>query len=536
MERGDSPNIFLAGLVCVLLLIALFTNLGISPLRLEEPRRALVALEMLFNNNLLVPTVKGELYYNKPPLFNWAIIAGYTLFGNYSEFAVRFPSVCSFLLIGALVFFMGKKYVGLSFGIYSSLLFLTSADILFNFSLLGEIDLFYALITFGSFITLYSFYQSQQYYLLFLSTYFLGALGTLTKGFPSLVFLGISLLVFFLYNKDVNTLLSVPHFLGITLYISLIAGYFWLYSSYESPGNFIQTLWWESMKRTVVAEKHRVSLMQHIAVFPLRMVESTFPASLLLMFAVKKNFLQKIRQNPLIEFSGVMLISNILVYWISPGTRTRYVYMLFPFMIMILTYFYLHDASTDRNRLRIFHGVAGILIALSVITCFSLPVIPDLDIVQHVSLLSIISGVAGVLVLIFFTIMKQHRLLFFLLAIILVRIVFNFTILPARATHGKNQMKKHVAYKIVDICQDEPLYILNETRFSNTVAFYIERERGKVLTKKKTMTSNDFFLVDQRVLKNERYTVLYRFQIQNTEFLLIKSADTKTAADRVKGV
>jgi len=287
MEQYDSPNIFLAGLVFVLLLIALFTNLGVSPLRLEEPRRALVALEMLFNNNLLVPTVKGELYYNKPPLFHWAIIASYTLFGNYSEFAIRFPSTCSFLLMGILIFLTGKKYVCLSFGIYSSLLFLITADILFYFSLLGEIDLFYALIMFGSFITLYSFYQSQQYYLLFISTYFLGASGTLTKGFPSLVCLGISLPVFFLYKKDVKKLLSVPHVLGITLYVSLIAGYFWLYSYYANPGEFIHTLWWESMQRTIMAEKHRISLMQHIAVFPFNMLKNIFPASLLLIFALQ---------------------------------------------------------------------------------------------------------------------------------------------------------------------------------------------------------------------------------------------------------
>ena len=62
MEKFDKQNLFLAGLTFLLLAIALFTNLGLSPLRLEEPRRALVALEMLLNDNLIVPTVRNEFY------------------------------------------------------------------------------------------------------------------------------------------------------------------------------------------------------------------------------------------------------------------------------------------------------------------------------------------------------------------------------------------------------------------------------------------------------------------------------------------
>lgn len=69
---------------------------------------------MLLNDNLIVPTVSGEFYYNKPPLFNWAIIACYKLFGNYSESAVRFPSTFSFLLLGIIIFLTGKEYVCLS--------------------------------------------------------------------------------------------------------------------------------------------------------------------------------------------------------------------------------------------------------------------------------------------------------------------------------------------------------------------------------------------------------------------------------------
>src|ERR1051325_1080594 len=94
----------------IVLIIALFFNLSIVPLYLEEPRRALIALEMLFNHNLIVPREMGEFYYKKPPLFNWLIIASYKIFGEGSELAQRLISVLSLLAMAMLTFLFVRKY------------------------------------------------------------------------------------------------------------------------------------------------------------------------------------------------------------------------------------------------------------------------------------------------------------------------------------------------------------------------------------------------------------------------------------------
>src|SRR6188508_203693 len=67
--------------ILVLLPVAIFFNSGLLELRLEEPRRALVAIEMLLRHNYLVPEINGHLYYTKPPLFNWAIAFSFWLAG-----------------------------------------------------------------------------------------------------------------------------------------------------------------------------------------------------------------------------------------------------------------------------------------------------------------------------------------------------------------------------------------------------------------------------------------------------------------------
>ena len=80
----------------------LWSHLGYLPLdtRSDEPRRALVALEMILSNDYVTPTLNGARYFNKPPLYNWIIAGSYHLFGNYSSFALRFPMLV--VLLGHL--------------------------------------------------------------------------------------------------------------------------------------------------------------------------------------------------------------------------------------------------------------------------------------------------------------------------------------------------------------------------------------------------------------------------------------------------
>src|SRR5215475_12594380 len=49
-------------------------GISANPLTWEEPRRSLVALEMMYRGDYIVPQVLGEPYRNKPPLLNWLIV------------------------------------------------------------------------------------------------------------------------------------------------------------------------------------------------------------------------------------------------------------------------------------------------------------------------------------------------------------------------------------------------------------------------------------------------------------------------------
>ena len=516
----------LAGLAFILLAFSLYQNLGISPLRLEEPRRALIALEMVYNKNLIVPTIMGEFYYSKPPLFNWVIVAAYKLFGNYSEFTCRFFSTSSFLLMGILLFLLGKRYVNLPFGIYSSLLFLISGDIYYYFSMIGEIDLFYSLLTFGSFAALFHFHQSKRYYLLFLVTYSLGALGTIAKGFPSIVFLVISIPVFFIYFREPKKLVSLPHLSGITIYLIIVVGYFGLYAQYHALDKYIQALWFQSSERTVLGQNNS-SLIIHLLVFPLETLLRNLPASLLIIFACRKDFLKQIESSRFIEFSFLILLSNVIVYWISPGTRSRYIYMLYPFITIILTYFYLWPTSSRENRLKAFQILVRAIVILVTALCCSLPFISQLKPVGNLTLVAVLLSIVCVALCIVSIKKLKSALLVLVFAMIIIRFVFNLTILPLRAIDSEPQTDKENAFKISEITSNNPLYIYRKSRFGLTTVFYIAKERKEVLCRKYEPTTDDFFLADKKILENQSYEIFYSFQFrsdyyEDAEIVLIK--------------
>ena len=143
----DRLEIYLLLAATIILAIGLLLNLGVQPLYLEEPRRCMIAMEMLENGNWLVPTELGDFYYKKPPVYNWMLMISALSFGGFSELALRLPTVLSAVAVSVLMFFLGRKYVDWRFGWITALLFPLSGGILFYFSILAEIDLFYSFVT-----------------------------------------------------------------------------------------------------------------------------------------------------------------------------------------------------------------------------------------------------------------------------------------------------------------------------------------------------------------------------------------------------
>ncbi|MDV7402029.1 glycosyltransferase family 39 protein, partial [Arthrospira platensis SPKY1] len=94
-----------------LLAPALLINLGLMTLIDDEALRAWVALEMQLSDNYIVPTVHGDFYYKKPPLYNWLLLGVFWLTGSMEEWAIRLPTVCFLLLYcGTIYYFVWRHF------------------------------------------------------------------------------------------------------------------------------------------------------------------------------------------------------------------------------------------------------------------------------------------------------------------------------------------------------------------------------------------------------------------------------------------
>lgn len=89
----------------------------------DEPRFAVIALEMVRNHQWLIPHIGGTPYSDKPPLFIWAIAIPYALTGSM-RLAFLLPSLLSALLVLWLVYDLGCRLWNAQIGLAAGLLLL----------------------------------------------------------------------------------------------------------------------------------------------------------------------------------------------------------------------------------------------------------------------------------------------------------------------------------------------------------------------------------------------------------------------------
>lgn len=98
---GGRAGMEVLGLICLFLLaFALFLgNLRSPLLEPTEARYAEIPRQMLLNHSWLVPTLDGQPYLDKPPLFYWLVMGAYQLGGVSDRVARVVPGVAGVLTV-----------------------------------------------------------------------------------------------------------------------------------------------------------------------------------------------------------------------------------------------------------------------------------------------------------------------------------------------------------------------------------------------------------------------------------------------------
>lgn len=462
---NPSPALFLA-IALLVAIPAFFVNLGKQPVIDDEAIRALVAIDMLESGDYITPTIAGEAYLKKPPLYNWILAASFSLTGSTGEFALRLPMVLSLLAFTILIFASFRKEMGDRFAAMAALLLLTCGRILIYESLHGLIDITYSLVIFAFFMHVYFAFMNGRFVSLYTVGYLLIAVAFLTKGLPSLLFLGFTLGVLFLSNGKFRLLFHWAHAAGIVIFLAVVGGYYLVYFSRNdiSPQEMFSVVLGENTRRTAV----RFGFWQtvyHLVRYPFDVLYHFLPWGLLAVLLFRKGSLRHIAKNPFIRYLALVFLANIIVYWISPEVYPRYILMLVPLLFGIFVFLYLGQKPEGSIQVRIVEWTYGIVLCIAALAGL-VPFFKELPL--HAPGIYI-TGAALVIVLgaIAFLYWKDsmNRIFWMVLALLFIRIGFNLTVIPVRVAGSDETANRRQLEQIADLTRGHPLKFHWNTRF-----------------------------------------------------------------------
>jgi 4-amino-4-deoxy-L-arabinose transferase-like glycosyltransferase len=414
-----------SGLI-VLYCLSVLINLGKLNLRVEEPRRAIVTIEMLQSKNFIEPHTMGRSYYNKPPVFNWIMAGLMKITNSDSEFICRLPSVISLLILGLCQFLFSKKYFGKSLAALSAFFTITCADVYFYWLSNGaEIDVFYSLIVYLQIISIFWFYEQRKYLSLFVWSWSVCAIGFFTKGYPSIVFQLLTLAALCIYARSIKIIFKPQHIVGFALFLLLSSSFLYAYSFYNSPRVLLINLLNESLLKSIVG-RESIGKFYKVFTYPFVLLRVLAPWCLILFFLLKKHRFH-LSSNPLVKFSLLFIALNIEIYWITGAQKTRYIIMFIPFVMNVVIYVFdqmKKDYSKQLDNWLKYFGFGFVLILAGLI---ALPFFESVD--RWKVFLS------GIILLVFiFQYFKcaEYRIWLFLTGIILLRLIYATVDLPLK--------------------------------------------------------------------------------------------------------
>jgi 4-amino-4-deoxy-L-arabinose transferase-like glycosyltransferase len=497
----------------VALIVVLVSHLGYMPLdtRSDEPRRALVALEMMISGDYITPTLNGERYFNKPPLYNWLIAASYHIFGDYSSFALRFPMLVSLLLFCFTVYVFVRKYVNPVVAFAAAMMTLTNGRVLLYDSMLGLIEITFGWVTYTSMLCVFHFSQKRQYWLLYLTTYVLTAIGFMLKGLPPLAFQALTLGGWQLYTRQYKRLFHPAHLIGLSMLILLVGGYYWLYFDRNSIPlqNVASVLFTESAKRTGLHYGLGKTLL-HLVTFPFEAFYHFLPYLFLLILLSSRSVWASIRVKPFIVFNALAFGVNVLVYWTSPNVYGRYLIGLMPLLLTVLAWiYYEYTAPDERLRWwieRIWLMLVGVLVVGVWVAIFHPATQTIPGILWKTATVSALSAILAW----WMYQPSTNRLGLMIGVMIVVRLGINWIVLPGRV--ATRQFYKNSAEQAARLTLGHPLYGYKKTvgngQATDVSSFHIEAIRGKVLPKTYKKIPGAYYIADSVSLVGERYQIL----------------------------
>ncbi len=521
---------FMCMLSVLLLLIAYTSHLGYLPLNTDtdEARRALVTAEMMISGDYLTPTINGQLYLNKPPLYNWIVSVWFQLFGDYSMFAFRIQVIMAVSLFSGTIYYFTRKYTSPFIAFFSAMAFATNGRILIYDSLQGLIDTTFAWLVYTGFMLVYFFGERKKYTLLFIITYLITAAGFMMKGLPSLIFQGITLLTYFTWKKQFKYLFKPAHFISIFLFLIIIGSYYYFYFTKNNlpPETLFGNLFEESAKRTGL-EFGIGAVLLHILTFPFETLYHYAPWMIMVVLLFSRIMRISIKQQPFLQFNLLVFFFNFIVYWTSPQVYARYLFMFLPLLFVVFFSLYQSFKRENSGYIRFLNGLFTVMCFVLLLASFALPFSTYTKFVDNYLIRTVILVFSFAVICFIAIKYRQLKLHSFLLAVIVFRIGFNWFVIEQRG--ARDLYALHTAEKIAAVSNGKPLYILKDAKVGNFdgMSFHLSTRRNEILKYDSIINHQKYFIIDTSQIIPGKTEIIFGFTHPKYDSLLfVQFSDT----------
>lgn len=492
------PDHYLLTAALLLYVPAYLINLGLAAFIGDEAIRAWVALEMDYSGNYIATTMHGEPYLNKPALFNWIILGVARLWGAFDEMPSRLITVFSLALFGLTVFRVVHQRFTTEFAFLAAMMTVTSGRFLFYDSMLGLIDTTFSWVMYALFMSIYFLGKQERWLRLFLVTYLLMAVGCLLKGFPAIVFQGLSLVAGLFFFGKLKLLFSWKHAAGMLPALGILGLYLAVYAQYRPLEALIPNLLHESVKRTAAESGFSNTLFQ-IFKFPFDSIYHFLPHSLLIVFWLDKKLWERIRSNEFVYFNFLLLAINLPVYWTSAGVVPRYLLMFIPLFNTIGMYLLEGNRPSESWRYRTYYYLTGTLLVAGFAAVTALPFIPEVNSLPGIWPLSLIIALIMALLAVMYFWDKRRFLWWFIVALLVTRIGFDLIVLPVRHRGNDITVARRDAIRMADKYRDRRWYVYADSETREPAMFYATKRLGYIIRRSdRTDIPNALYLVNMR--------------------------------------
>jgi 4-amino-4-deoxy-L-arabinose transferase-like glycosyltransferase len=192
----------------------------------DEDEYALVNREMLEDGHWIYPTVNGQPYSIKPPLFNWIGSFFSLINGKVTEFTSRLPSSLAAMAGVFAIYYFGKLLFGRRAGLLAAMV-LATCPLYIEFARWIQINMMSCLLLTMTLLFFYRGYTNEgKRNTAYLCMYVPMGFGTLNMGPVNVVMPAIVIFLYLVTVKDVRHVFKLRIGWGVFIYLIIVAPWY----------------------------------------------------------------------------------------------------------------------------------------------------------------------------------------------------------------------------------------------------------------------------------------------------------------------